>query len=72
MTTIGQAERTTQNRVIALFRDELRYRYLGDRTDRPDNSNIAAPQPLDTCLPTIEELETELSRELEQETENNG
>ncbi len=37
---IGQPERATQNRVIALFRDELRYRYLGDWTDRPDNSNI--------------------------------
>jgi type I restriction enzyme R subunit len=25
--TIGQPERATQNRVIALFRDELGYRY---------------------------------------------
>ena len=40
MTTIGQAERATQNRVIALFREELGYRYIGDWTDRPDNSNI--------------------------------
>src|SRR6185369_12701328 len=40
MTTIGQSERITQNRVIALFRDELRYHYLGDWTDRPNNSNI--------------------------------
>ena len=38
--TIGQSERETQNRVIALFRDELGYRYLGDWTDRPSNSNI--------------------------------
>jgi type I restriction enzyme, R subunit len=30
MTTIGKAERVTHNRVIALFRDELKYRYLGD------------------------------------------
>jgi type I restriction enzyme R subunit len=37
---IGQSERATQNRVIALFRDELGYRYLGDWTDRDDNSNI--------------------------------
>ncbi len=37
---IGQAERHTQQRVIALFRDELRYRYLGDWTDRTNNSNI--------------------------------
>ena len=40
MSTIGQAERVTQNRVIALFRDELRYRYLGDWIDRDGNSNI--------------------------------
>jgi type I restriction enzyme R subunit len=39
MTPIGQPERVTQQRVIALFRDELGYRYLGDRTDY-DNSNI--------------------------------
>ena len=38
--TIGQPERATQNRVIALFRDELGYRYLGDKTDLPNNSNI--------------------------------
>jgi type I restriction enzyme R subunit len=36
---VGKPERVTQNRVIALFRDELGYRYLGDRCDR-DNSNI--------------------------------
>jgi type I restriction enzyme R subunit len=40
MTTVGQPERATQNRVIALFRDELGYRYLGDWTDRKGNSNI--------------------------------
>ena len=40
MRNIGQPERATQDRVVALFRDELRYRYLGDRADRPDNSNI--------------------------------
>ncbi len=40
MTTIGQPERATQNRIIALFRDELGYRYLGDKTDLPNNSNI--------------------------------
>ena len=38
--TIGQPERVTQDRVIALFRDELGYRTLGDWTDRPNNSNI--------------------------------
>ena len=40
MSNIGQPERATQNRVIALFRDELGYRYLGDWRDRDGNSNI--------------------------------
>jgi len=40
MSNIGQPECETQNRVIALFRDELGYRYLDDWTARPDNSNI--------------------------------
>jgi type I restriction enzyme R subunit len=39
MSPIGQPERATQTRVIALFRDELHYRFLGDWTDRA-NSNI--------------------------------
>jgi hypothetical protein len=40
MNNIGQPERATQNRFIALFLDELHYRYLGDWQDREGNSNI--------------------------------
>jgi len=40
MTDIGKPERVTQNRIVALFRDELGYRYLGDWRDRDGNSNI--------------------------------
>ena len=40
MSHIGKPERETQRRVIALFRDELGYRFLGDWTDRDGNSNI--------------------------------
>jgi type I restriction enzyme R subunit len=37
--TVGQRERQTQNRVVALFRDRLGYTYGGNWDDR-DNSNI--------------------------------
>src|ERR1017187_10120842 len=40
MSDIGKPERATQDRIIALFRDELHYRYLGDWTQREGNSNI--------------------------------
>jgi type I restriction enzyme, R subunit len=40
MSDVGKPERVTQNRVIALFQNELKYRYLGDWSDRSDNSNI--------------------------------
>ncbi len=36
---INKPERATQDRVVALFRDELGYDYLGDRSD-DENSNI--------------------------------
>ncbi len=39
MTTVGQIEKKTQARVVALFRERLCYDYLGDKTDL-DNHNI--------------------------------
>jgi len=38
--TVGKPERATQNRVVALFRNELDYSYLGNREYRDGNSNI--------------------------------
>jgi type I restriction enzyme, R subunit len=40
MSTIGQKERATQNRIVKLFCDTLNYSYLGNFEDRPNNSNI--------------------------------
>ncbi len=40
MSGVGQPERATQDRVVALLHGELGYRYLGDWTDRANNSNI--------------------------------
>jgi type I restriction enzyme R subunit len=37
---VGQIERATQNRIVGLFRDRLKYEYLGNWEDRLDNSNI--------------------------------
>jgi len=37
---VGQIERKTQDRVVALFQDKLNYEYLGDWQDREDNKNI--------------------------------
>ncbi len=57
MGAIGQPERETQKRMLALFRDEIHYDYLGDFSNRPNNSNIEEgllttfpmPPPLVTC-----------------------
>jgi type I restriction enzyme R subunit len=39
MTTVGQIEKRTQARIVALFQQRLGYDYLGDRAER-DNRNI--------------------------------
>jgi type I restriction enzyme R subunit len=39
-TKVGQLERKTQNRIVALFRDRLGYDYRGNWEDRDGNSNI--------------------------------
>tara|TARA_Y100001933_G_scaffold262971_1_gene322642 strand:- start:4221 stop:7274 length:3054 start_codon:yes stop_codon:yes gene_type:complete len=43
LNNINKPEKATQNRVIQLFCDELGYDYLGDWTDRPNNTNIDEP-----------------------------
>lgn len=40
MSTVGQREVLCQQRVIAFFRDALRYTYLGHWKDREGNSNV--------------------------------
>ncbi len=40
MSSVGQIERATQNRVIDLFKNRLGYDYFGDWPDRPGNACI--------------------------------
>ena len=40
MSTVGEREIRTQQRVIAFFRDALGYAYLGNWQDRADNRNV--------------------------------
>jgi type I restriction enzyme R subunit len=49
MSTIGQKERKTQQRVVKLFRDTLGYRYLGNWEEREGNRNIE-PEVLQAWL----------------------
>ncbi len=41
-TPVGQIERKTQDRIVMLFRDRLKYDYLGNWEEREGNSNIEA------------------------------
>merc|ERR1711939_1299683 len=40
MSAVGQKEKTTQERVVQLFQEQLGYEYLGNWKSRPANSNI--------------------------------
>ena len=40
MSDVGQTERKTQSRVVALFRDQLGYEYLGNWEYREGNANV--------------------------------
>ncbi|MBF8805584.1 type I restriction endonuclease subunit R [Pseudomonas asiatica] len=40
MNNVGQLEKQTQQRIVALFQQQLGYQYLGDWVDRPGNANI--------------------------------
>jgi len=40
MSTVGQLERKTQDRVVSLFRETLKYDHLGNWEEREGNSNI--------------------------------
>lgn len=40
MSTVGQIERKTQERVVAFLQDQLGYKYLGDWLERAGNKNI--------------------------------
>src|SRR3990172_3942177 len=51
MSSVGQIEKRTQARVVKLFRDTLRYDFLGDWIDREDNRNIE-PELLSAFLKT--------------------
>lgn len=40
MSKVGEKEMVTQNRVVKLFKDTLKYRHLGNWEERENNSNI--------------------------------
>lgn len=40
MSTVGEIERATQNRIVKLFKEQLHYQYLGNWEYRAGNSNM--------------------------------
>ncbi|MEK6627188.1 MAG: HsdR family type I site-specific deoxyribonuclease [Bdellovibrionota bacterium] len=49
MSSVGKSERVTQERIISLFTNELNYKFLGDWTERLNNSNVEE-DILSACL----------------------
>ena len=43
MATVGEIEKRTQARVVALFRDRLQYEYLGTWVDRDPGGHPNSP-----------------------------
>lgn len=60
--SVGQIEKKTQARVVALFRDRLHYDYLGDKTEL-DNLNIE-PELLAAWLKKQQVSDTLIGRAL--------
>lgn len=65
MTPVGQIEKKTQNRIVALFRDTLGYDYLCNWTDRENNRNVE-PDLLRPFLQRQGHNDTLISRALHQ------
>jgi type I restriction enzyme R subunit len=63
MSTVGQRERATQNRVINLLQNQLGYTYLGNWEYRPNNRNIE-PELLQSWLHRQGHSETLINKTL--------
>jgi len=62
---VGQLERKTQNRLVALFRNRLKYDYLGNWEEREGNSNIEQ-EYLRAYLSQSEYSETIINKAIEE------
>lgn len=71
MSQVGKIERITQNRVIALFRDDLNYSYLGNWEERQENSNIEEGY-LSAYLKEVGYSQDQISRTLDQLRRESG
>ncbi len=67
MSTIGQKERKTQQRVVKLFRETLGYAYLGNWEERDGNRNIGArtDAPVEVDLGGVADRVDDVRKQLE-------